>query len=95
MHFLLKVCRRCFPLFKRKKKSFSKFPLKDPVRNLSKVMLYSFLIRSKQIYETEVTLGNGFKGKGEINETKITFILLPVILEVLGKANRKVWKKNP
>lgn len=59
------------------------------------MMPYSFLIGLKQIYEIEVTLGNVFKGIGEINETEITFILLPVILEALGKANRKVWKKNP
>lgn len=58
-------------------------------------MSYSFLIGLKQIYITEVTLENGFKGKREINETEIIFILLPVILEALGKANRKVWKKNP
>lgn len=30
-----------------------------------------------------------------MNETEITLILLPVILEALGKANRKLWKKNP
>lgn len=93
MHFLLKLCRG-FPLFKRKKR-FSKLPLKDPVRNLSKVMPYCFLIGFKQIYETEVTLGNGFKGEEEMNDTEMTFILLPVILEALEKANRKVWKKNP
>lgn len=58
-------------------------------------MPYSFLIGLKQIYETEVTLGNGFKGEEEINEMEMTFILLPVILEALGKANKKVWKKNP
>lgn len=83
-----------FPTFLREKNCFSKLPLKDPPK-LSKVMPYSFLIGLKQIYETGVTLGNSFKGEGEKNETEITFILLPVILEALGKANRKVWKKNP
>lgn len=34
------------------------------------------------------------RGEREMNETEITFILLPVILEILGKGNRKVWKKN-
>lgn len=58
-------------------------------------MPYSFLIGLKQIYETGVTLGNSFKGEGEKNETEITFILLPVILEALGKAKRTVWKKKP
>lgn len=58
-------------------------------------MPYSFLIGLKQIYETEVTLGNGFKKEEEMNEMEMTFILLPVILEALGKANRMVWKKNP
>lgn len=58
-------------------------------------MPYSFLIGLKQIYETGVTLGNSFKGEGEKNETEITFILLPVILEALRKAKRTVWKKNP
>lgn len=40
-------------------------------------------------------LGNGLKGKRGRNEAEITFILLPLILEALGKAKGKVQKKNP
>jgi len=40
-------------------------------------------------------LGNGLKEEEGRNEAKITIILLPVISEALGKANRRVRKKNP